>query len=166
MVQSIASGSQPAPADPAGRLVAETHQILALVTGLSERQVSQVPDGQTWSIRDYVAHLASADDNLLRLIERGLVGDSTPLPGFDLDRFNRAAVAATGHLSLAEVLADWQRARSALLERYNRWTPEQLNTVCWHPFFGQQTVAQFIRIMAVHQRAHRKDIQKLIEIVS
>ncbi|MBI3943397.1 MAG: DinB family protein [Chloroflexi bacterium] len=166
MAQSLIPGAQPAPVDLAGRLIAETQQTLALVTGLPEAQISQVPEGHTWSIRDYLAHLASADKNLLRLIERGLAGDATPLPGFDLDRFNLEDVAATRDLSLAEVLDAWQRARSALLERYSLWTPEQLSTVCWHPFFGQQTVAQFIRIMAVHQRAHRRDIQKLIDTVS
>ncbi len=64
-------------------------------------------EGQTWTVRDVLAHLVSAERGHQRLIADVAAGGSGSPPDFNVDEYNRRHVAALAGRSPADLLADF-----------------------------------------------------------
>ena len=93
-------------------------RVLAAAEGLTEEQLSRAGiDG--WSVKDHLAHLTVCDE--FRFYEIGRVSRGArpafpPEDGEQMDALNEATVALRRHLTLAELIADLEYARSLVLE--------------------------------------------------
>ena len=98
-------------------------RVLAAVEGLTEEQASR-PEIDGWSVKDILSHLTACDE--FRFYEIGRVSRGAP-PAFigmdargQTDTLNEAMVTLRRHLSLDEVMADLDFARSLVLEAIQR----------------------------------------------
>lgn len=147
------------------KLNEEHEKFLALVEDLDEDQMARrAVDVDGWaSIADVVKHLAGSEQGMLTVAQRCAAGQ--PLPsyeGFDLDYYNRRQVEKRRELSPAQALAQYNDHRQRTLETLESLTEEQMGSRAGHPTFGDVTVGQIFRIMALHEAMHRKDVLDLL----
>ena len=103
-------------------------RVLAAIEGLSDGQASRSElDG--WSVKDHLAHLTACDE--FRFYEIGRVSrGARPVFASDdeqMDTLNEAMVTVRRHLTLEELIADLEFARSLVLEAISQ-APEQALT--------------------------------------
>ena len=85
------------------------------------------------------------------------------LPGFDLDAWNVAQVAKRDNWSPEEILSDLRGAHEETLAFLDGIDPEELAVTGTHPALGEVSVGQVLRIIALHDGMHRRDIARLRE---
>ena len=70
-------------------------------------------EGQTWTARDVLAHLVSAERGHQSLIANVAGGGTGSPPDFSVDDYNRRQVAALAGRAPADLLAEWRDVRAA-----------------------------------------------------
>jgi hypothetical protein len=93
-------------------------RVLAAVEGLSEEQMSE-PAMEGWSVKDHLNHLTVCDEFRFYEIGRISRGARPAYQGMDdeqADTLNALMVTLRRHLSVDEVMADLNFARSLVLE--------------------------------------------------
>jgi hypothetical protein len=109
-----------------------------------------------------LAHVASAQWSHLEVARRALVGQTVDLPGFDLDAWNNARAAERADWSLEQVLVDLEAAQRATFAFVNSLDEGHLAIRNQHPALGDVTIRQVLRIIALHDNLHRRDILALL----
>jgi hypothetical protein len=94
---------------------------------------------------------------------RFLSGQPVTISGFDLDAWNAAAVAGRAGWTVQQVLADLDAAHQATLAFLAALEGEQLSLPGSHPVLGEVTVGQILRVIALHDNLHRRDIANLLQ---
>jgi hypothetical protein len=96
------------------RLASERAGLLAQLTGLDERILTETPVFDDWTTRDILAHIAAWDRWELREMSRMLGGEAPDLTAVrHMDAFNAGVVAAWRDRAVSEVLAELRDARAA-----------------------------------------------------
>jgi uncharacterized damage-inducible protein DinB len=153
------------------KLNAERAKLLQSFAGLP-REIIERPFAGGWSIKDVLAHVAMAEsvnvafarrmvekDSPLQLKE--FAADYPDFPGeFELDKFNAWMTERWRKKSLDQVLAALQETRQETLAWLDTLTPEQLERSGEHAVWGNQSVRGMFRILVIHDKFHRGDVQK------
>lgn len=163
-----------APEEVAGikeKLNAERAKLLAAFRDVP-RDVMLRPYGDGWSIKDVLAHLAMAESVNVKFARMMVAKDSPlqlqefageypdfPAP-FELDKFNAWMTERWRAKSLVEVIASLHHTRGETLAWLDTLTPEQLGRSGEHAVWGTQSVRGMFRILVIHDRFHRADIEK------
>ncbi len=125
-----------------------------------------------WSIKDILAHLAMAEAVNIKFAKMMLEKDSpvqvqelaADFPdyhgAFDLDTFNAWMTQVWRAKSLDEIVAAVNAARADTIAWLDALTPEQLDRSGAHAAWGTQTVRGMFRILVIHDKFHRGDIEK------
>ncbi len=164
----------PAPTDIAGikaKLDDERVRLIESIYGLSVEALNRShPDG--WSIKDILAHIALAEDVNMKFARLMVEKDSPAqleelrgdYPDFDLpftlDNFNAWTMTRLRAQSLEQVLAALRRTRAETLAWLDTLAPEHLEREGVHAVWGQQKVRELLRILVIHDKMHRGDIEK------
>jgi hypothetical protein len=130
---------------------------------LQEPQWDWLPDQDRWSVRQTLAHVGSAERSHLQVAHSFVSGTRIDLPGFDLDAWNVAQVAKRDNWSPEKVLSDLRGAHEETLAFLDGIDTEALTLTGIHPALGEVSVGQVLRIIALHDGLHRRDITKLRE---
>ena len=143
----------------------EHQALMALLEDIDEATMTrQVTHRDGWqSIGDVIKHLEAGERGMLIVIRRCIAGK--PLPdyaGFDLDQYNQRQVAKRAHLTATQALAQYNAVREETLRTLTSLTEADLVQPARHPVWGEVTVAQLFRIMAIHEGLHRRDVAALI----
>ena len=125
-----------------------------------------------WSIKDILAHVAMAEsvnvkfakmmvaqDEPLQLREFAAEYPDFPSP-FELDKFNAWMTERGRAKSLEEIIAALKEARVDTLAWLDALAPAQLERTGQHAVWGNQSVRGMLRILVIHDRFHRADIEK------
>jgi uncharacterized damage-inducible protein DinB len=147
----------------AERITSARAKLLAAVEGLDAAAWEWRPDDGRWSVRQTLAHASEAQWSHLEVARRAVAGEPTDLPGFDLDAWNAAAVAERAEWPVDRILADLDAAQKATLAFLEELDAEQLDVTESHPALGEMSVGHALRIIAVHDGMHRRDIANLLE---
>ncbi len=163
-----------APEDVAGikeKLNAERAKLLTAFRDVP-REIMLRPYEGGWSIKDVLAHLAMAEsvnvkfaklmvakDSPLQLQEFASEYPDFPAP-FELDKFNAWMTERWRVKSLVEVIASLHHTRGETLAWLDTLTPEQLARRGAHVVWGTQSVKGIFRILVIHDKFHRADIEK------
>jgi len=154
------------------KLKAERAKLLASLADLP-REIMHRPLGDAgWSIKDVLAHLAMAEEVNVRFAKLMVARDTPvqldelanafpdyPLP-FELDKFNNWMAERWRAKSLDEVLTALDATRAATLAWADTLTHEQLARSGAHAVWGNQSVHGMLRILVIHDKFHRGDIEK------
>ena len=143
------------------KLASARVKLLASVEGLDEAAWDWQPADGRWSVRLTLAHVGSAHWSHLEVARRVAEGRTVSLTGFELDEWNNARVAERAGWTREQVLADLQAAQEATSVFLANLDAETLETRGTHPVVGEVNVDQALRIIALHDSLHRRDILKL-----
>ncbi len=145
------------------KMAAARAKLLAAVDGLTEAQWNWQPDDGRWSVRLTLAHVGAAQWDHLEVVRRLVAGQTVDLPGFELDAWNAARVAERADWSVDEVLVDLEAAQRATFAFLDGLEAEKLASTGLHPALGQIRAGQILRILAVHDSMHRRDVLTLLD---
>jgi uncharacterized damage-inducible protein DinB len=145
------------------RITGARAKLLAVVEGLEAAGWEWRPGDGRWSVRLTLAHVGEAQRSHLEAARRAIAGEPIDLPDFDLEAWNAAAVAKRDAWPVERVLADLDAAQDATLAFLEELDAEQLAVTESHPALGEMSVGKALRIIAVHDSMHRRDISKLLD---
>ena len=137
-------------------------KLLATVEGLDEAAWDWQPGDGRWTVRLTLAHVGSAHWSHLDVARSVVAGKTVNLPGFELDEWNEARVAERANWSPAQILADLQAAQEATFTFMTTLDAEDLDARGGHPALGEVSAGQVLRVIALHDSLHRRDILKLL----
>jgi uncharacterized damage-inducible protein DinB len=144
------------------KLASARAKLLASVEGLDEAAWGWQPTDGRWSVRLTLAHVGSAHWSHLEVARRVAEGKTVDLPGFELDEWNEARVAERAGWTTEQVLADLQAAQQATSVFMANLDAETLEARGTHPVLGEVSVGQALRIIALHDSLHRREILRLL----
>ena len=158
-------------ADIKEKLTAERAKLLQSIADVPRETLLRPFDGG-WSIKDVLAHVAMAESVNVAFAKMMIAKDS-PLqlkefaaeypdfPGeFELDKFNAWMTERWRAKSLDEVFAALDETRRGTLAWLDTVTPAQLERSGEHAVWGNQSVKGMFRILVIHDKFHRGDIEK------
>lgn len=151
----------------------ERAKLLASFADVGREDMLRSPRGDSWSIKDILAHVAMAETVNVRFAQL-MVETSEPdqlvefgreypewTGEFELDRFNAWMTERERTSTLEEAVAGVHAARAQTLAWLETLGPEQLERKGKHIAWGDLTVRAMFRILAIHDRSHRGDIEKV-----
>lgn len=148
------------------KIVTSRSRLLATVEGLASKSWDWRPPGGRWSVAETLAHVGAAQWSHLDVARRILAGEPTEIQEFDLDAWNSAAVAERRTWTAQQILQDLHAAGRETLRFLSTLGPDDLSAAGSHPALGAVSVAQVLRVVAIHDNMHRRDILALLEAQS
>lgn len=136
-------------------------QVKTLAASLTPAQWT-TPVYELWAARDVIAHLAAAEKGHVEVGWALMRGESTEIPGFDLDTYNNRSVEERRHKSPSELLAELDEARQRTAELLAAVGPDDWQKGGPHPGGFDVTVEGIFKVIALHERRHLKDLQKAL----
>jgi hypothetical protein len=118
--------------------------------------------GSGWRVHDILAHFASAERGFHALLEDVLAGGRGAPLGFDIDHFNEVEVGASHGQPVEALLKGFADARASTIELARRLRPEDLTQRGRHPWFGETTIGEMLKLIHRHNQLHQRDIRKVL----
>jgi len=145
------------------KLAHNREKLIALVSNLSEDELDQrLPDG--WTIRAALTHLLNAEEDHCQISGVIASGEIDRLPPtIDIDAYNAERLAARGHLSRDELFAALAAQRERTIMLFNLLTEDQLARSGPHPALGEMTAGDILRVIAIHEQMHTRDIAAALD---
>ena len=165
----------PAPEDTAGikrKLTDERAKLFESFANLPRETLLRPFGGEGWSIKDLLAHVAMAEAVNVKFAKimvskdapqqlKELAADYPELHGeFELDKFNAWMTERWRAKSLEQVVTALNEARADTLAWLDTLTQAQLERNGEHAAWGNLTVKGVFRILVIHDKFHRADIEK------
>lgn len=119
-------------------------------------------DGAQWTIRQTLVHLVESEESIPKLLNNILAGGEGVPSDFDLDRYNLSKVKRIGELGKDEIISRLTDLRKETIAFIKGLLEEQLEISGRHPFLGESTIQEMLRIMLVNSNGHLRDIRKAI----
>jgi len=139
------------------KLAATREEILQAIEGLDEGTLTWRPGDGRWSIKETLAHLASAEGSHRQVAQAIAAGQTVDVPDFDLDAWNAAQVAKRRQRSIDEILEEMAVERQRTLNALQDLENEALDRQGLHPALGEITVLKVFRIIPIHERWHLEE---------
>ncbi|MFC2030361.1 DinB family protein [Chloroflexota bacterium] len=136
-------------------------RLLDEVEGLQGQQWEWHSADDRWSARQTLSHVGSAERSHLQVARSIFSRTAVDLPEFDLNTWNVVQVAKRDGWTPDEVLADLREAHEETLAFLDGLDSEMLTLTGRHPALGEVSVGQVLRIIALHDGMHRRDIARL-----
>jgi len=148
----------------AQRLEQEGEKSLAFFRRLPESawEAQVYSTGSGWRVHDILAHFTSAERGFHALLEDVLAGGHGAPLGFDIDQFNEGEVGAMHGQPAEALLQAFAAARASTIELTQRLRPEALIQRGRHPWFGETTIGDMLKLIHRHNQLHQRDIRKAL----
>jgi hypothetical protein len=114
-----------------------------------------------WTVKDVMAHMLAWDEEILRTAEHWTVERPWQHGALYDDEWNESEVARQADLdviALADGLATLHRK---LLQTFDALSDEELAATSVTPWSERMSLLSFLYEMALHNSAHRKDLEEL-----
>lgn len=150
--------------DLADKLKSEGERFFALFAGFTDEQWgSEVyTEGETWTIRNVLAHFVTSERGLLKLFERIRTTGEGSSEDFSIDRYNAAQQQRTKDLTPQELLEQYKATRSDAIAWTLSLSPEELEKQGRHPFLGMTTLREMLKMLYIHNLTHYRDMKKVL----
>lgn len=147
------------------KLAAARARLNSILDAVGDRWETPVyADGQGWTVRQIVIHLADADRGNNRQVMGIAEGREVIPEDFDLERYNRRLIEKKGEQSVEEARASLDQTRAELLAWLETLDEAALDRTGRHASLNIFSVEQILRIMASHERDHANDIARALDI--
>ena len=148
----------------AERLRTEGDKTAAFFASLTEDQwKSEVySEGETWTVRNVLAHYVTAEKGFVKIFGSIRNGGPGASEDFDIDRYNASQQKKTRELTPAELLDQFIAVRAEMTVWVAALTDADLAKQGRHPFLGQTTLAEMIKMVYRHNQVHYRDLRKVI----
>lgn len=141
------------------KLTQERAATLALLNTITDERWTHAVS-EEWTVRDLLTHLLNAEEDHCKVIALAARGEGHRLPTeFDLDAHNSQRLSERGTLTRDELLAQLAAQRERTLALYHKMDSEQLESAVRHPALGETTIGKIFRIIGLHEKSHRREIE-------
>jgi len=153
------------PAWLAERLKKEGEKVVAYFAALSDEQWrSEVyTEGDTWTIRNVLAHFVTSERGLLKLFKNIREGGLGASEDFSIDQYNARQQEKTKDLTPQELLEQFADVRSDTAKWVSALSEDDLAKEGRHPYLGQVQLVEMLKMIYLHNQIHFRDFRKLIE---
>jgi uncharacterized damage-inducible protein DinB len=157
--------SETSPAWLAKRLNKEGKKVAAYFSALSDGQwkTEVYTEGDTWTVRNVLAHFVTSERGLLKLFERIRQGGPGAADDFSIDQYNARQQQKTKDLTTQELLEQFVEVRASSVEWVSCLSEEELLILGRHPFLGEVQLIEMIKMLYLHNQIHFRDFRKLVE---
>lgn len=154
-------------------------KFLGLIEGLSDEQLNALPEGEKWTITQFVEHVSIVEENMSKIIykllkeakEGGKTSDGTVTISESFtqnaaESRNRKLeapdrVKPTGNVSLADSLAKLEENRRKLYELKPLFEAFDCSEPKFpHPAFGDLTAHEWLTLIGGHEYRHLEQIKR------
>ena len=151
--------------DLANKLQAEGEKFFALFAGLTDEQwqMEVYTEGETWTIRNVLAHFVTSERGLVKLFERIRTTGEGASEDFSIDRYNAAQQQKSQNLSPQELLEQYKSIRSDSVAWTLSLETAELEKTGRHPFLGMTTLREMIKMLYLHNQIHYRDMKKVLK---
>ena len=148
--------------DPLAVATATPRRIIALIRGLTPRQLARRPAPGKWSIREIISHLADTE-MVMGCRARWIAFEDHPtLVPFDQERW--AAGREREKESLAETLERFRLLRQSQIRLFRRASARDFRRTAFHPERGIVSLRVQLETLAGHDLNHLVQIQRLVAL--
>jgi uncharacterized damage-inducible protein DinB len=149
----------------AEKIESEGEKTIAFFAALPDRAwpVRLYADGAEWTVQQVLGHIVEAEGSFLRLfgnITRGGTGVSKE---FDIDSHNATQVAKLDAMTPAALLAEFANRRREMTAFIRALEDPDLLRFGRHPYLGETTINEMLRLFTVHISAHIRDVRRAIK---
>lgn len=146
------------------RLKSEGEKTATFFASLRDDQWQAVvyTEGETWSIRNVLAHFVTSEQAFLRLLTSIQKGGAGTPENFDIDTYNAAQQEKTRSQPPHELLAQFRASRVAMVELVSAMSAADLEKTGRHPFLGLTSLTEMIKMVYRHNQIHARDLRHLI----
>jgi hypothetical protein len=147
----------------AKKLLEEGQKTLEFYRGLDEGQwgLEVYTEGACWRVQDVLAHFVVTEIGIPRIIQNILDGGEGSSGDFNLDEFNVRKVAGLENIPPVDLLARFQDLRQQTVRFVAGMGDAELDKVGRHPFLGQATVEDMLKLMYRHNQIHQRDLRRM-----
>ena len=117
-------------------------------------------EGSNWSVRNVLAHFVTSEKAFFKLFANVIEGGSGASKDFDVDRYNARQQEKTETLLPKELLIQYQEIRAKIATWVEILDEADLKKEGRHPFLGETTLAEMIKLVYRHNQIHYRDIRK------
>lgn len=152
-------------AELAEKLKIEGERMLAFFADLTDDQwVGEVyTEGETWTIRNVLAHYVTSERGLVRLFERIRTTGEGAADDFSIDRYNTAQQEKTKDLTSAELLKQYKQIRAESVQWVSGLKDEELDIKGRHPFLGETVIREMVKMLYLHNQLHYRDVKRALK---
>ena len=152
-------------AELAEKLKTEGERMLAFFAELTEEQwAGEVyTEGETWTIRNVLAHYVTSERGLVRLFERIRTTGEGAADDFSIDRYNTAQQEKTKDLTPAELLEQYKQIRAESVQWVSGLKDEELDIKGRHPFLGETVIREMVKMLYLHNQLHYRDVKRALK---
>lgn len=150
------------PAVLAERLEEEGHKTVAFFEGLTPEQLRLriYTEGSGWCVDQILAHFVAAEQGFVLLVEDIQAGGAGSPEDFDIDAYNERTVAALSGGALDDLLAQFRHIRQRSVTLVAGLLPADLERRGRHPFLGEASLADIVKLIYRHNQIHLRDVRK------
>ena len=152
------------PAMLADKLKSEGEKYATFFAGLTDAQwkLEVYTEGTTWTLRNVLAHLVTAEQAFVKLFEQIRQGGPGVSDDFSIDRYNARQQEKTKELSRQELIERYKNVRSEMIAWVSGLNETDLQKTGRHPFLGQTTLLEMIKMVYLHNQIHYRDLRKVL----
>jgi len=147
------------------KLKFEGEKYAALFSDLTDEQWTKevYTEGSVWTVRNILVHLVTAERGLTKLFVNIRDGGPGASEDFDIDRYNASQQEKSGKLMPRELLEQYKSVRAELIIWVSTLDEADLDKIGRHPFMGQTTLREMIKMIYLHNQLHYRDLRKALK---
>ena len=148
----------------ADKLKHEGEMIVEYFEGLSDEQwlLEIYTEDTVWTIRNILAHLMTSERAFVKLFESIRQGGIGVTDEFVIDRYNARQQEKTKEFGTQELLQRFKSIREEMIVWVSEIDDSDLEKTGRHPFLGQTTLREMIKMVYLHNQIHYRDIKKAL----
>lgn len=148
----------------AEKLRSEADKFVAIFSALTadQWQAEVYTEGSVWTVKNVLSHFVTSERGLVKLFETIRQGGPGATDDFSIDRYNAAQQDKTATLTPAELLQQYQEVRSDTINWVNGLQDADLEKTGRHPFLGQTSLREMIKMLYLHNQIHHRDLKKAL----
>lgn len=120
-------------------------------------------EGTTWTVRNVLAHLVTAERGFVKLFEQIRQGGAGVSEDFSIDRYNASQQEKTRDWTPQQLLEHYRAVRAEMVTWVAGLSDGDLEKTGRHPFLGQTTLREMIKMVYLHNQLHYRDIKKVLQ---
>jgi hypothetical protein len=151
--------------DLAEKLKSEGERFVSIFSGLADAQwqTEIYTEGAVWTVRNILSHFVTSERGLVRLFEQIRQGGAGVADDFSIDRFNASQQAKTKELTPQELLEQYKSVRANSVTWVSGLKESDLEITGRHPFLGQTTMREMVKMLYLHNQIHYRDLKKAMK---
>lgn len=150
--------------DLADKLNSEGERFVTFFSGLPDAQwqANVYTEGAVWTVRNVLAHFVTSERGLVKLFEQMRQGGVGVADDFSIDRFNASQQEKAKEFSPQELLEQYKSVRSNSVMWVLELKESDLEITGRHPFLGQTTLREMVKMLYLHNQIHYRDLKKAL----